>query len=87
MSSEAWSSGVPESTMLRDQHFHWADLIISSYATELKVHLVFWDDVWRSVQSISQIFPTCSDCSGVSLVVFGGRVELKSLDVWMLKSS
>jgi hypothetical protein len=72
--------------MLRDQHFHWADLIISSYATELKLYLDFWDDVWRSAQGINQIFPTCSDGSGVSPVAFGGQVGLKSLDVWTMKA-
>lgn len=34
----------------------------------------------------SRVYPTRSDSDGVSPIAFGGRVELKSLDLWRMKA-
>ena len=163
-------SAAPELAALRDQHFHCADLLLSSYAAEtapgfqgrcleisaefelmdaekfgLWIHcspngdertLIAYDVELQSLivdrqqssldstvdksievaplplaageslrlhiyidQSVvevfagsqvcltSRVYPTRTDSAGVSLVAFGGRVGLKSLDLWMLQAS
>ncbi len=162
-------SVAPELMVLRDQHFHWADLVLSSYTAETApsfqghcleisaqfqlinaekfgcwVHcspngdertLIAYDVALQSlivdrqtssldpgvdktvetaplplaagetlqlhlyidhsvievfagdrVCLTSRVYPTRSDSSGVNLVALGGRVELRSLDVWTLKA-
>ena len=40
----------------------------------------------KRIRPTSRVYPSRSDSAGVSLVAFGGRVGLKSLDLWTLNA-